>query len=80
MESDSPSGYKTAFSVTHLFHDYSSSSQKESHFVEWKLKGINSTCSQILQNANVEMKRRRKEGTSLENAQSGSEENERVTW
>lgn len=48
--------------------------------MEWKLKGINSTCSQILQNANVEMKRRRKEGTSLENAQSGSEENERVTW
>lgn len=36
--------------------------------------------SQILRNANVEMKRRRKEGKSLENAQCGSEENERVTW
>ena len=38
MESDSPSGYKTAFSVTHLFHDYSSGSQKESHFVGVEIK------------------------------------------
>ncbi len=34
MESDSPSGYKTAFSVTQFFHDYSLDSQKESYFVE----------------------------------------------